>query len=172
MAKQLGFLINAGRCVQCQACEVACKATNSIELGPKWRRVETHWEGRFPDVTNIAASKACMHCAKPSCIDACPVQAISKRAGDGIVVLRRNLVVSGTDLNTLIGVEFELQTVVLRGVEECRPCYWMDRALGPGAERWLRGRGGLRCQVLTSGWLRAERQLIPAAGFETVQVAG
>jgi MOSC domain-containing protein YiiM len=86
--------------------------------------------------------------------------------------LRRNLVVSGADLNMLIGGEFELQTVVLRGVEECRPCYWMDRALGPGAEQWLRGRGGLRCQVLTSGWLRAERQLIAPAGFETVQVAG
>jgi anaerobic dimethyl sulfoxide reductase subunit B (iron-sulfur subunit) len=94
MAKQLGFFINAGRCVQCQACEVACKATNSIELGPKWRRVATHWEGRFPDVTNIAASKACMHCAKPSCIDACPVEAISKRAEDGIVVVDQEKCIS------------------------------------------------------------------------------
>jgi MOSC domain-containing protein YiiM len=68
--------------------------------------------------------------------------------------LRRNLLVSGTDLNELIGHEFELQGVRLVGTEECRPCYWMDEALAPGAEAWLRGRGGLRCRLLSDGWLR------------------
>lgn len=67
--------------------------------------------------------------------------------------LRRNLLVRGPDLNTLIGVEFELQGLRLAGVEECRPCTWMDTVLAPGAEAWLRGRGGLRCRILTSGWL-------------------
>jgi len=71
--------------------------------------------------------------------------------------LRRNLVVSGEDLNALVGQEFELQGVRLAGTEECRPCYWMDRSLGPGAEAWLKGRGGLRCRILTNGWLRRER---------------
>ena len=89
MAKQLGFYVNAGRCVQCQACEVACKAVNHTELGPRWRRVVNRWDGEFPNVTNIALSKACMHCAKPSCLAACPVEAISKRAEDGIVVVDR-----------------------------------------------------------------------------------
>jgi MOSC domain-containing protein YiiM len=68
--------------------------------------------------------------------------------------LRRNLLVGGMDLNDLIGREFELQGVRFAGVEECRPCYWMDEALGPGAEAWLRGRGGLRCRILSDGWLR------------------
>jgi MOSC domain-containing protein YiiM len=68
-------------------------------------------------------------------------------------VLRRNVIVRGADLNTLIGVEFELQGLRLAGVEECRPCYWMDTVLAPGAEAWLRGRGGLRCRILTGGWL-------------------
>ncbi len=39
------------------------------------------------------------------------------------------------------------------GTEECRPCYWMDGALGPGAHAWLRGRGGLRARILSDGWL-------------------
>jgi MOSC domain-containing protein YiiM len=69
--------------------------------------------------------------------------------------LRRNLIVSGTDLNELIGRQFELQGVRLEGTEECRPCYWMDEAIGPGANDWLKGRGGLRCRILTDGWLRA-----------------
>jgi MOSC domain-containing protein YiiM len=68
--------------------------------------------------------------------------------------LRRNLLAAGIDLNAMIGTRFELQGIQLEGVEECRPCYWMDEALGPGAEAWLRGRGGLRCRILSSGWLR------------------
>ena len=87
MGKQLGFYVNAGRCVQCQACEVACKAVNNVELGPRWRRVLEHWGGTFPLVTNISISKSCMHCAEPACLKACPVEAISKRAQDGIVVV-------------------------------------------------------------------------------------
>ena len=68
--------------------------------------------------------------------------------------LRRNLLVSGGDLNELIGRQFTLQDVLLEASEECRPCYWMDEAFAPGAEAWLRGRGGLRCRILTDGWLR------------------
>jgi MOSC domain-containing protein YiiM len=68
--------------------------------------------------------------------------------------LRRNLLVGGMDLNELIGREFDLQGIRLEGTEECRPCYWMDEALGAGAEAWLRGRGGLRCRILSNGWLR------------------
>lgn len=67
---------------------------------------------------------------------------------------RRNLIVSGVDLNSLIGQEFELQGVRLLGVSECSPCYWMDAACAPGTESALKGRGGLRAKVLTSGSLR------------------
>jgi len=70
--------------------------------------------------------------------------------------LRRNLLVRGLDLNTLIGCEFELQGVRLAGTEECRPCYWMDEAIGPGTHAWLKGRGGLRCRILSDGWLRID----------------
>jgi MOSC domain-containing protein YiiM len=69
--------------------------------------------------------------------------------------LRRNLVVSGGDLNELIGRQFELQGVRLEGMEECKPCYWMDEAIGPGAFEWLKGRGGLRCRILSDGQLRS-----------------
>ena len=71
--------------------------------------------------------------------------------------LRRNLLVSGIDLNDLVGKEFDLQGVRLEGVEECKPCYWMDEAVGPGAEAWLKSRGGLRCRILSDGWLRTSR---------------
>ena len=69
-------------------------------------------------------------------------------------VARRNVVTRGVDLNELVGSEFELQGIRFLGCEECRPCEWMDRALGPGAEGLLRGRGGLRARILTDGTLR------------------
>jgi MOSC domain-containing protein YiiM len=69
--------------------------------------------------------------------------------------LRRNVITTGVDLNALIGVSFELQGVQFEGIEECRPCYWMDQGFCPGAEEWLKGRGGLRARILTDGWLRA-----------------
>lgn len=67
---------------------------------------------------------------------------------------RRNVLVSGVDLNALVGVEFTVQGVRFLGAEECRPCYWMDGALGAGANAWLRGRGGLRARILSDGVLR------------------
>lgn len=69
---------------------------------------------------------------------------------------RRNILSRGVDLGGLIGKEFSVQGVVFRGVDECRPCAWMDRAVQPGTEAWLRGRGGLRARVLSSGWLRVD----------------
>jgi MOSC domain-containing protein YiiM len=71
-------------------------------------------------------------------------------------VYRRNVVTQGRDLNELIGQEFELQGVKFFGYSECKPCYWMDRAVIPGAEKWLRGHGGLRARILSNGALHTE----------------
>ena len=68
--------------------------------------------------------------------------------------LRRNVILSGANLNALIGEEFELQGVRFLGTAHCKPCYWLDEAFAPGAEAWLKGNGGLRAQILTSGRLR------------------
>jgi len=69
-------------------------------------------------------------------------------------VFRRNVITTGVDLAAWFDAEFELQGVRFRGRGECKPCYWMDRAFGPGAERALQGRGGLRAAILTDGVLR------------------
>ena len=68
--------------------------------------------------------------------------------------LRRNVLISGIDLNSLIGETFSIGEAVFEGVEECKPCYWMDQAVAPGAHSFLEGRGGLRCRILTGGSLR------------------
>ena len=65
--------------------------------------------------------------------------------------VRRDVVVSGVELNDLIGEEFSIQGVRLRGTAHCRPCYWLDQAIAPGAEQFLEGNGGLRAQILSDG---------------------
>jgi MOSC domain-containing protein YiiM len=72
----------------------------------------------------------------------------------GPEAFRRNVITRGTRLNEFIGVEFELQGVRFYGTEECRPCYWMDIAFASGAEKALKGRGGLRAEIRTDGLLR------------------
>lgn len=71
---------------------------------------------------------------------------------------RRNLIVRGVDLSAWVGKRFRFQGIEFEGSEECKPCYWMDEAVGPGAEEFLRERfrGGLRARILTDGFLRAK----------------
>lgn len=67
---------------------------------------------------------------------------------------RRNAFLRGVELNALVGKQFEVQGICFEGVEESKPCHWMNSALGAGAEDWLRGRAGLRCRILSDGVLR------------------
>ncbi len=70
---------------------------------------------------------------------------------------RRNVLTAGIDLNTLIGQRFTLQGIEFEGTEECRPCYWMDQAVNPGVHEALKGHGGLRAKILTSGTLKIDQ---------------
>lgn len=69
-------------------------------------------------------------------------------------VFRRNVVVEGAHLNGLIGTRFSLGGVDFEGMGEAKPCHWMNSVVAPGAEEWLRGRGGLRAKIFTDGILR------------------
>ncbi len=75
---------------------------------------------------------------------------------------RRNVITRGVDLNELIGQEFEVQGVRFFGMEECRPCYWMDGAFAPGAQEFLKGHGGLRAKILSDGSLRSTASMLAA----------
>ncbi len=83
---------------------------------------------------------------------------------------RRNVITRGVDLNELIGQEFEVQGVRFLGMEECRPCYWMDRAFASGTHEFLKGRGGLRAKILTDGKLRSMETVVPSEAEESYKV--
>ena len=73
-------------------------------------------------------------------------------------VFRRNVLTRGVRLNDLIGHEFTIGDVRLLGTEESRPCFWMDYAFGPGAQAALKGRGGLRARILSTGRLAVTKR--------------
>jgi Fe-S-cluster-containing dehydrogenase component len=62
----------------------------SVELGIAWRSVKHIWIGNYPRVKNISASVACMHCADPACVEACPESALQKIPESGTVQLDRD----------------------------------------------------------------------------------
>jgi len=67
-------------------------------------------------------------------------------------VFRRNVVISGADLNALVGKTFRLGDVLLQGTQKCAPCHWMDTACDKvKTEKIMFNRGGLRCRILESG---------------------
>jgi len=67
---------------------------------------------------------------------------------------RRNIVTRGVALNHLVGREFRVGEVALRGIRLCEPCGHLEWVTGRPVRDGLVHRGGLRAQVLTAGTIR------------------
>jgi MOSC domain-containing protein YiiM len=103
--------------------------------GDRYATGRGHWsDPRWPDqeLTFIAAE-------------------VAEGLGIDAGLLRRNVVTRGVDLETLIGVTFQVGSAVLRGVRRCDPCRYLDGLTRPGVSRELGRRGGLRASVLVAG---------------------
>ena len=78
----------------------------------------------------------------------------------------RNLVTRGVRLNGLVGQEFRIGNVRLRGIELCEPCRTLSKrmataSLSPAAiVKRLTHRAGLRADVLSSGRIERGAPLI------------
>jgi MOSC domain-containing protein YiiM len=64
---------------------------------------------------------------------------------------RRNIVTIGVDLNALVGREFYLGEVRIRGLRLCEPCSYLAKQTFDEVLRGFVHKGGLRAQVLTEG---------------------
>jgi MOSC domain-containing protein YiiM len=67
---------------------------------------------------------------------------------------RRNIVTRGLYMNHLVGTEFCVGPVVLRGSRWCEPCAHMEKLAVKGALRGLIHRGGLRAEIVRVGTIR------------------
>jgi MOSC domain-containing protein YiiM len=79
---------------------------------------------------------------------------------------RRNIMLRGVDVDALRGTLFAIDSgsgfVVLQGHRPANPCAWMNVTLAEGAHKALRGRGGVRCEPLTTGTLRLGEAVLRA----------
>ncbi|UTF61788.1 MOSC domain-containing protein [Gilvimarinus sp. DA14] len=69
------------------------------------------------------------------------------------VLLRRNLVVSGLNLNLLRHQRVQIGEVVLEPAALCHPCSRMNQNLGPGGAAAMYGYGGLCARIVQGGRL-------------------
>jgi len=67
---------------------------------------------------------------------------------------RRNIVTRGVPLNHLVGREFAIGDVRIKGIRLCEPCDHLQKVTGKQLIKGLRHRGGLRAQILTGGTIR------------------
>jgi len=75
---------------------------------------------------------------------------------------RRNLVTTGVALNHLIGHEFTVGEVRMRGVDLSHPCAYLEELTREGVRKMLVHRGGLRAEVLSDGPIRVGDAVLPA----------
>ena len=74
---------------------------------------------------------------------------------------RRNIVTKDIELNSLIGKTIKVGKIKLKINDLCRPCKNLQNRLGENniIKEFLK-RGGLRCEILTSGFINVGDKII------------
>jgi hypothetical protein len=74
---------------------------------------------------------------------------------------RRNLVTEGIALNDLVGHDFSVGDVRMRGIDLAHPCAYLEEKTRPGVRKALIDRGGLRAEILDDGPIRVGDSITP-----------
>lgn len=91
--KQLSIMVDLDRCIGCKTCVVACRNNHGLVDHEKsmpgtmshYLRVESEFEGTYPNIKEDYWVVMCQHCRKAPCIKACESGAITKDPQTGIV---------------------------------------------------------------------------------------
>ncbi len=85
------------------------------------------------------------------------MEAVEDMCRDGIQIspdkTRRNVITSGISLNDLVGKEFLVGTIRLRGIRLCEPCDYLASKTDPRVLKSMTHRGGLRADILSDGFI-------------------
>jgi len=83
------------------------------------------------------------------------VASILKKDKINPLLTRRNIVVSGINLQALKDQQFSIgDEVVLETTGMCHPCSRMEQNLGPGGYNAMRGHGGITTKVIQGGIIK------------------
>ena len=74
--------------------------------------------------------------------------------------LRRNIVTKDINLNNLVGKEFFVGSIRLKGHDLCRPCkYLQDKLNINNFIKEFLLKGGIRCEIMSSGTIKLEDKI-------------
>lgn len=95
-------------------------------------------------------------------VEAEAIEALNQEENLGLEAIqtRRNLLTRGVPLNHLVGKEFRVGSVTLRGVRLCEPCDYLAGLTRPEVLPGLVHRGGLRADILSSGVIRPGDEVV------------
>jgi len=125
MVQQLAMVIDAAKCIDCKGCVAACKVANNVPEG-QFRNWIKHAE--FQVVPGISDNKArfqpgaCMHCEKPTCVDACPTGATYKDMDTGEVVIDESLCIGCGNCIPACPYDARYRNEVTRKADKCNYC--------------------------------------------------
>ncbi|MEO0436423.1 MAG: MOSC domain-containing protein [Pseudomonadota bacterium] len=85
-------------------------------------------------------------------------------------LLRRNLVISGINLNALRYQSFLIGDAEFVAGALCHPCSRMETALGEGGVAAMLGHGGLCCEVMQGGFIRTGDSVRVSTAHRTVEL--
>lgn len=80
------FVIEPRRCIDCEACMIACTVENRVPLGHHRNWIGHQEKGAFPNVSVLFTPENCHHCTNPPCERVCPTGATYRRE-DGLVLI-------------------------------------------------------------------------------------
>ncbi len=84
--KRWVFVMEPDRCIDCEACMVACSVENQVPLGNHRNWINHKEAGIFPNLSLTLMPENCQHCDNPPCERVCPTGATYRR-DDGLVLV-------------------------------------------------------------------------------------
>ena len=83
------LVVDHEKCTGCRSCEMACSVAHMGVVNPVKSAVRiVKWEGE-----GLSVPIVCQQCEEPACAAICPVQAISRDADIGVVIVHSDLCV-------------------------------------------------------------------------------
>ena len=89
------------------------------------------------------------------------IEALLQRGDINPAQLRRNIVVSGINLQALRHQKIQVGEAIFELTAQCHPCSRMEKALGPGGIAAMFMHGGLCAKIIHSGMIRAGDEVKP-----------
>ncbi len=141
MAVRMGFVIITSRCIDCDACMVACRAENDVPLERTRNWVKSSGvQGQFPLVKEVFQPGNCMHCQHPPCVAVCPTGASHKRA-DGIVLVENSKCIGCKYCLVACPYDARFLNPVTGKADKCTFCIQrLEQGLGPACVQTCLGK--------------------------------